>query len=177
MAMSRGQTPRRPEFFPRMKVRGARRRREQAQAMISFDTAIATLTEFGRGVAAAVEHVAAGFQAFAAGMVRAVLAEQQRVRDYLLSDRYQLDLIERRYRHDPIAWSNAVRDFYMARINREFDELDAASISQRLGIPLDPWQASVLAGQLTHYRTPRWDAIRRRVLQRTEPDRQKARTA
>ena len=175
--MSRGQKPRRPEFFPRMKVRGARRRREQAQVMISFDTALATLTEFGRGVAEAVEHIAAGFQAFAAGMARAVLAEQQRVRDYVLSDRYQLDMIERRYRHDPIAWSNAVRDFYVARIDRDFDALDAEAISQRLGFPIDPWQASVLAGQLTHYRTPRWDAIRRRVLQRTEPDHQKVRTS
>ncbi|QAB17468.1 hypothetical protein Leucomu_05630 [Leucobacter muris] len=168
--MSQGQLPRRPEFFPRMKVRGARRRREQAQVMISFDTAISALTEFGRGVAAAVEHVAAGFQAFAAGMARAVLAEQQRVQEYLLSDRYQLDLIERRYRRDPIAWSNAVRDFYMDRINRDFDLLDAESISKRLGLPIEPWQASVLAGQLTHYRTPAWEAMRRRVLQRTEPD-------
>ncbi|QAB17115.1 hypothetical protein Leucomu_03540 [Leucobacter muris] len=152
-----------------MKVRGARRRREQAQVMVSFDAAISALAEFGRGVAEAVEHVAAGFQAFAAGMVRAVLAEQQRVRDYVLSDRYQLDLIERRYRHDPIAWSSAVRDFYMDRINRDFDLLDAES-TRRSGLPIEPWQASVLAGQLTHYRTPAWEAMRRRVLQRTEPD-------
>ena len=150
--MSRGQTPRRPEFFPRMKIRGARRRREYAQhGTIAVELVMdatrfsEVLGKFAQAAATAAVALGSMAQAFVEGVARAAAAEVERITTYMMSDRYQLDLIAVRYRHDPIAWSDAVRDFYVARINREFDDLDARAANARLGIPLDPWQTAMAA--------------------------------
>lgn len=130
--MSRGQLPRTREFFPRMKVRGGRRRAAR-RGVVSVDlsgvfSAIGRFAEALRGAASAVASAAAALGSVAhlllPGLSRlAVEAGEARAREYVLSDRFQLDGLARRYEGRPLAHSEAVGRFFESRAHRELDAL------------------------------------------------------
>lgn len=125
--MSRGQKARTREYFPEMKIRGARRRQRAAperhpsladllhDGFAAFSRAA---NELGRLLAPALGHLFAP-----AAWARALAAEEARNREYLQSERYRLDLIEHQHLGDPIAHLDAIAEFFAARAHRELDEL------------------------------------------------------
>lgn len=131
--MSRGQLPRTREFFPRMKVRGGRRRAAQ-RGVVSVDLS-GVFESMGRfavqvgRVVAVIAEAAGSLLANAAHLVLpgfarlAVEAEEARAREYVLSERFQLDQLAHRYEGRPLEHSAAVGRFFEARAHRELDVL------------------------------------------------------
>lgn len=131
--MSRGQRPRTREHFPKMKIRGARRRQREEVVQIErvFERVAATGFEvFGAfAEAAAAASIAlgqmflGGIGTLFAGAEEALRRAEKERREYLGSERYRLDLIEHQHLGDPIAHLDAIAEFFAARAHRELDEL------------------------------------------------------
>lgn len=147
--MSRGQLPRTREFFPRMKVRGGRRRAvHRGVLFVDLSAAFDSLGQFaealGQTFGAIVDAAAGLVWGFAhlhlPGLVRlAVEADEHRTREYVLSERYQLDRLARVYAGRPLAHSAAVGRFFAARAHRELDALEQSIRVQSLR---EAWSAT-----------------------------------
>lgn len=168
--MSSGQKPRTRDHFPRMKVRGARRRAAAQESASAHDVVgrFAALLESVNAAALVVSHA---LTTVSEGVALAVERERQAARAYMGSERFQLDLIAVRHRGDPIARSQAVGEYFTQRAHRELDELareqtrrHIATRLSALGITPADWQIDLLASigeqRLTHSMPPVFGGIR-----------------
>jgi len=131
--MSSGQKPRTREHFPKMKIRGARRRSQaESDEIERLFARLATggfsfFEAFGEALVEAVAAVGQMFSGvidvLAAGVAAAVQQEELERREYVQSERYQLDQLAVRYGADPTAHLDAIAEFFSARACRELDEV------------------------------------------------------
>lgn len=142
--MSSGQLARTRENFPRMKLRG-RRRRARALVLevqgIDWAAFTAGIESIFDTVGGAVVSAMSTLASVAEGMARVTRDTLAQWHTYLDSERHQLDVIAHRHRGDPIRHSAAVGDFFTNRALRELDALEARIL---YGIDLHPWQLDLL---------------------------------